>query len=530
MQIAAASSRPPPPLRGGSLLLLAATTAAAASAVAAELAGIAEGASGPVLVMGAALASAFGRAWPGLATAAIFCALALTAGLAGPSRGVGPGTGATIACILALAAVGLVRARRSETAAVTPDNRHRTLFENSGLAIWQADWSLALPMCEEAERAGRDVREWFLEHPEKVREAAAGAALSDANVAAARLFGVADPADLLRDGIGGFRTAASEAALPGIFAAIRAGRPWADAETTFRTASGELVDVLFRVTLPPDHDDWRRTLIMAMDVTPLRRAEAGLRRAQDELAHHDRISMLGQLAASIAHEVNQPLAATVSYARAGSRWLAREAPDIARARANLEQVESNALRAARIVQRIRAMTRRSEASFDIVHLGDVAEETLALARRHLEAAETRISLHAPRRLPPVRGDRIQIQQVLMNLILNALEAARDLPVDRRRIEIALTQIGDRLRLAVADRGRGLDPETLEKAFDPFWSTRPGGMGMGLAICRNIVESHGGSIRGEPIHGPLPGARFVVELPAAADCDAAAAPAMCRAAE
>ncbi|MEC9434838.1 MAG: ATP-binding protein [Pseudomonadota bacterium] len=405
-------------------------------------------------------------------------------------------------------------------------DRYRTLFENSGLAIWQADWSRALPMCEEAERAGRDLREWFLEHPGKVREAAAGAVLSDANAAAARLFGVADADALMRDGIGRFRTAASEAALPGIFAAIRAGAPWADAETTFRTAAGETVDVLFRVTLPPDHDGWRRTLIMAMDVTPLRRAEAGLRRAQDELAHHDRISMLGQLAASIAHEVNQPLAAAVSYARAGARWLARETPDIARARSNLEQVESNALRAARIVQRIRAMTRRSEAAADLVHLDEVAEETLALARGLLERAEMRVSLHAPRGLPPVRGDRIQIQQVLMNLILNALEAARDLPAGRRRLEIALSRADDRLRLTVSDRGRGLDADTLAKIFDPFFSTRPGGMGMGLAICRNIVESHGGAIRGEAIRGPLPGARFVVELPAAIE----AASALCKAAE
>ena len=405
-------------------------------------------------------------------------------------------------------------------------DRYRTLFENSGLAIWQADWSRALPMCEEAERAGRDLREWFLEHPGKVREAAAGAVLSDANAAAARLFGVADADALMRDGIGRFRTAASEAALPGIFAAIRAGAPWADAETTFRTAAGETVDVLFRVTLPPDHDGWRRTLIMAMDVTPLRRAEAGLRRAQDELAHHDRISMLGQLAASIAHEVNQPLAAAVSYARAGARWLARETPDIARARSNLEQVESNALRAAQIVQRIRAMTRRSEAAADLVHLDAAAEETLALARGLLERAEMRVSLHAPRGLPPVRSDRIQIQQVLMNLILNALEAARDLPAGRRRLEIALSRADDRLRLTVSDRGRGLDADTLAKVFDPFFSTRPGGMGMGLAICRNIVESHGGAIRAETVRGPLPGARFVVELPAAIE----AASALCKAAE
>lgn len=525
MQTAPAASRQPSPLRGRSLLLLAATTVAATGAVAAELAGVAEGASGPVLVMGAAVASAFGRAWLALAAASVLCAMALAAGVAGPARGAG--TGATVACILALAAGGLARARRSAgDAASVAGPLHRTLFETSGLAIWQADWSRALPMCEEAERAGRDVREWFLEHPEMVREAAAGAALSDANSAAARLFGVADAAELLRDGIGRFRTSASEAALPGIFAAIRAGAPWADAETTFRTAAGGSVEVLFRVALPPDHDDWRRTLVMAMDVTPLRRAEAGLRRAQDELAHHDRISMLGQLAASIAHEVNQPLAAAVSYARAGARWLEREAPDVARARENLAQVESNALRAAQIVQRIRAMTRRSETASDLVQLGEVAEETLALARRHLEAAEMRVSLHAPRRLPPVRGDRIQIQQVLMNLILNALEASRGLPAERRRIEIALTPADDRLRLAVGDRGRGLDAQTLERAFDPFYSTRPGGMGMGLAICRNIVESHGGSIRAEAACGPLPGACFVVELPAAAD----AAPALCKAAE
>ncbi|SFH64078.1 sensor histidine kinase [Albimonas pacifica] len=419
-------------------------------------------------------------------------------------------------------------------ASASAEGRHRTLFETSGLAIWQADWSAALPMCEQAEREGREVRDWFLDHPEKVREAAAQAHLTDANEAAARLFGVESPAVLLREGIGRFRTEASVSALPGIFAAIRAGAPWADAETTFRTASGAPVEVLFRVALPPDHDGWRRTLIAAMDVTPLRRAEAELRRAQDALAHHARVTMLGQLAASIAHEVNQPLAAAVSYARAGARWLARETPDVDRARHSLEQAESNALRAARIVERIRGMTRRAAPNVGPVDLAALAEETLALARRDLAAAEMRVDLRAPRRLPPAMGDRIQLQQVLMNLILNALEAGRGLPEERRRLEIALARTPGGLSLAVEDRGPGLDPEARARVFDPFFSTREGGMGMGLSICRNIVESHGGAIRVEAPVAPCPGVRFVVELPAApgSAADPAADPvgAVCRAAE
>ncbi len=190
----------------------------------------------------------------------------------------------------------------------------------------------------------------------------------------------------------------------------------------------EVVDVVVRVTLPTGDGDWRRVLVMALDVTERNRAQARLAQSQAELTHVSRLTTLGQLAASIAHEVNQPLSAVVTYAKSGKRWLAREAPNAGEVSDCLDQIAANGTRAADVIARIRDIARKADPERGVIRLAPLIDETVALLRRDLQTHGVAIHVSVPDGLPPVAGDRVQIQQVLMNLMLNAEQAMAETPL------------------------------------------------------------------------------------------------------
>jgi PAS domain S-box-containing protein len=252
----------------------------------------------------------------------------------------------------------------------------------------------------------------------------------------------------------------------------------------------------------------------AMDVTEQKRAEEQrdrLRQLETELAHLDRVSMLGELAASIAHEVNQPLSGIVSNGSACLRFLARDIPNVEEAREAARDIVRDGKRAGEVIARIRALTKKAATPREELDLNDTLREVLALVGDEAKKRKVLIRTQFAHDLSPISGDRVQLQQVVLNLVMNGIEAmssiverARELVITTRKIE------PDQVQVTVEDSGIGIDPQALDKIFDSFYTTKPGGMGMGLSISRSIVQNHGGRLWATVNDGP--GTSFHFTLP------------------
>jgi signal transduction histidine kinase len=219
---------------------------------------------------------------------------------------------------------------------------------------------------------------------------------------------------------------------------------------------------------------------------------------QSQLAHANRVATVGQLTASISHEVAQPVAASITNANAALRWLGANPPDLDEVHAALDRILRNGKRASEVIGRIRALVRREAPRHDRFNLNEMIREIIVLTQAEL--GRTGISLHTrlAEGLPRVTGDRIQLQQVILNLILNAVEAMPGSADQTSDLLIATDQdSADNLHIAVCDSGPGLPPDAIPRLFEAFYTTKPSGMGMGLSICRTIVEAHGGRIWAAP---------------------------------
>jgi PAS domain S-box-containing protein len=240
-------------------------------------------------------------------------------------------------------------------------------------------------------------------------------------------------------------------------------------------------------------------------------AERALREAQSELAHVTRVTTLGELTASIAHEVNQPLAAVIANAEACLRWLDRETPDLAAARRSAEWVISDGIRASEVVRRIRALANKGDMEKMPLDLNDVVREVIVLVQRELSNHRVSLRTEFAPALPAVQADRVQLQQVIINLVMNGIEAMQTV-TDRPRELIIRSGQDDtaHVRVSVTDRGVGISAENANRLFNAFFTTKSSGLGMGLSICRSIVEAHGGRLSACPNEGP--GATFQFTLP------------------
>lgn len=275
---------------------------------------------------------------------------------------------------------------------------------------------------------------------------------------------------------------------------------------------GELVWANTSVALIPDDGGAERMLVVvAEDITERKRAEQGLARARAELAQVMRASTLGELAASIAHEVNQPLAAIVANGHASLRWLNARPPNEAEARSAVDRIIRDANRAGDVITRIRRFLQRGDMQRDVLDMNVVVADVLALVRAEAQARRVNLRFAPEPVQPAVAADRVQVQQVLLNLVMNALEAMSRGNGFVRHVVITLSPQGDEaLQVNVCDNGPGIDPAVQGALFDPFQTTKPGGMGMGLAISRSIVEAHGGRLW--VAHNQGPGVTFSFTLP------------------
>lgn len=247
-----------------------------------------------------------------------------------------------------------------------------------------------------------------------------------------------------------------------------------------------------------------------VDLTPSKRAEEELRQAQATLAHVSRVTTLGELTASIAHEVNQPLAAAITNSNTCVRWLARNPPNLEEARAAAVRSSKDATRAADIIRRIHVLFKKGVAQREPVDVNEIIREMIVLLRNEADSHSVAIRLDLDAGLPTVVADRVQLQQVLMNLMLNGIEAMKGMNAGGE-LAIRSQQLENgHLLVSVSDTGVGLSPEQAERIFDAFFTTKPDGTGMGLAISRSIIESHGGRLWVTTNKGP--GATFHFTLP------------------
>lgn len=248
-----------------------------------------------------------------------------------------------------------------------------------------------------------------------------------------------------------------------------------------------------------------------MDVTATRQAEEQLNLARAELAHVARVTTVGELTAAIAHEVSQPLTGLVSSGHACLRWLAGETPNLEAARRAVERMINDGSRAGEVISRIRAMVRKSPPRREQLNINDAIMEVIALIRSEVQRNRISLRTELSNDLPLVPGDRIQLQQVILNLIVNAIEAMSGVGQPQRELLIASVQDGSNdVLVTVRDSGTGLDRTSLNRLFEAFYSTKADGMGMGLAISRTIIEAHGGQLWATP--NVPQGATFRFKLP------------------
>jgi PAS domain S-box-containing protein len=250
----------------------------------------------------------------------------------------------------------------------------------------------------------------------------------------------------------------------------------------------------------------------------LRASEHSLREAQAELAHVNRVTTMGQLAASISHEVMQPITAGIMNAEAALQWLGSQPPNLEEARQALALAVNDGNRATDVISRIRALIKKTPPRKDAFEINAAILEVIGLTHGEVVKNNVSVQTQLTEALPPIQGDRVQLQQVILNLILNAVEAMSSVSEGSRELLIATGKdASGGVLLAVRDSGPGLSPENFDRLFDAFYTTKPGGMGMGLSICRSIVEAHGGRIWAS--RGVGPSATFQFTLPVASAPDA-----------
>ena len=260
-----------------------------------------------------------------------------------------------------------------------------------------------------------------------------------------------------------------------------------------------------------DQDGQPEYMAAVQDVTQRRLSEEALAKARSELAHVARVTTLGALTASIAHEVNQPLAGIITNASTCLRMLAADPPNVDGARETARRTIRDGNRASEVITRLRALFSKKNASTEMVDLNEAAREVVALSLSELQRSQVILRQELADDLPPVTGDRVQLQQVILNLLLNAADAMRDIN-DRPRLLVIRTErdTDDNIRLSVQDTGVGFEPQTAAKLFDAFYTTKSGGMGIGLSVSRSIIESHLGRLWAAANDGP--GATFSFSIP------------------
>jgi two-component system sensor kinase FixL len=391
--------------------------------------------------------------------------------------------------------------------------RYRKLVHYMPTALLQVDASHMGKIYAGLRSSGvEDFSRYLDEHPELIDFAAETVGVTDVNRRAVEMFGGNSALDLVRPV--GYLFSANRNTLRNVMIGRFNGQTSHSELTKLQTFDGRTLDVQLSVTYPILPVELDVTIFSIQDVTARIQMEAQLRQLQADFTHAARISTLGELTTSIAHEVNQPLAAILTNAETSLRWLSRPEPNLEKVKELTTRIAAGAHRANDIVQRIRGMAAKHQSERTALDLNQVAQESMLFLRHEIESRCIRITTALAKGLPKAMGDRIQLQQVIVNLLINSIQALETGHGADCAI-ILSTSIDDNgmLCFSIRDTGPGIPPDNLERVFEGFFTTKEGGLGIGLGICQSIIIAHGGCIRAA--NHPDGGAEFRFNIPGSA---------------
>lgn len=383
--------------------------------------------------------------------------------------------------------------KRVEEELSESERRYRYIFDAAGVSIWEEDFSQVKAMLDDLKATGvDDVRKYIAAHPEFVKELIPLVRVVDVNDATVTLFN-ANSKDELLVSLGVIFLPETEQVFAEEIIAIAEGRTSFEAETSLRTLDGKRLTILFAITFPAQPASLDSVLVTITDITERKHAEEELQKTQAELAHIARVTTMGELTSSIAHEVNQPLAAIVTSGNACLRWLSNDPPNVDEARQTVMRIVNDGHRASEVVGRIRAFFKKTTPQRVKVNINQLIDDVIAMVPSELKRNRVQVRTELADDLPVVAGDQVQLQQVLLNLVINAIEAMstvngpRELLIKSRPYEFGSVLV------AVQDSGGGFDEKSAAKLFDAFFTTKPQGLGMGLSISRTAIEAYGGRL-------------------------------------
>ncbi|WP_376964717.1 ATP-binding protein [Azospirillum sp. A26] len=382
---------------------------------------------------------------------------------------------------------------RANAALARSEKRHRGMFEQARISLWEQDFTAVTAALDALRARGvTDLAAHAQADPGWARGMGALIRTTNVNDATVELLGAAGRPAVL--GPLDRYLPAEDPAMLQVLLALWEKRDRFEGRAQLIAADGRTLTVLLGISFPDDGVGFDQVVVGVVDITQRERTQEALLAAQAELARAARAATLGALSASIAHELNQPLGAIVLNAQACLRWLRRDRPDIETAAKAADRIVRDGRRAADIVQRTRGMLVKDTHCDETIDLSQLVIEVALLLERELSGAGA-VLVTDFASVPPVLGSRVGLQQVLVNLVTNGLHAMAEADSPRRELTVAIGSLdgGAQVRVAVRDRGRGIDEASHARLFDPFFTTRPDGMGMGLAICRSTIESCGGTL-------------------------------------
>jgi len=385
-----------------------------------------------------------------------------------------------------------ITARKAADAALRrSERRYRTIFETLAVAILEHDLRDVTAALEQiALRDPVELEAHLVQNPDLVLRLRRMVRITDVNETGLKMFDVTSKDDFFET-LDAFLPQSDQSFIAFLMA-LATQAPRFETEARIRTRKGRELRVIVAFNFPSD-GGLERVQGSILDITERIRVQEALDHVRGQLDQAMRAATMGEVSASIAHEINQPLAAIVTSAAAARRWMDRTPPDLLEVRAALDEAAASANRASEVVRRVRTLMANAEPDRVPLEIDPVVEEAVSLVRKDLVLQSVVLSstLEAPGRM--IRGDRILLQQVMINLVTNAVQALQTVPADQRRLTVRTCVRAAGVTIEVADSGPGFSGPAAERAFEPFFTTKPSGMGLGLAMCRTIVQVHEGDI-------------------------------------